>query len=82
MIGTGQETLPLPFCLYGMLLVEQDIILVARIFIEANLGEMIPSKMDVAPHPLTMFKLILNEGPILDINALRSIKSWHQIYGN
>ena len=40
------------------------------------------SEMDVAPHPLTMFKLILNEGQILDINALRSIKSWHQIYGN
>ena len=52
-----------------MLLVEQDIILVARIYIEANLGEMIPSKMDVAPHPLTMFKSMLNECPKLEINV-------------
>ena len=65
-----------------MLLVEQDIILVARIYKEANLGEMIPSKMDVAPHPLTMFKSMLNECPKLEINVLSSIKSWHQIYGN
>ena len=65
-----------------MLLVEQDIILVARIYKEANLGEMIPSKMDVAPHPLTMFKSMLNEGPKLETNVLSINKSWHQIYGN
>ena len=50
-----------------MLLVEQDIILVARIYKEANLGEMIPSKMDVVPHPLTMFKSMLNECPKLEV---------------
>ena len=54
-----------------MLLVEQDIILVARIYKEANLGEMIPSKMDVAPHPLTMFKSMLNECPKLEINVFK-----------
>ena len=28
---------------------------------------MIPSKMDVAPHPLTMFKSMLNECPKLEV---------------